>query len=343
MSRDILQRYFFIGLSLCVSGLIFFMFLPFLEVIVLSGIFTVVLSPFYERLVRHLGDRRGISAFIITIVFAFIIIIPATFLTLRVLNESNDLYTQLTAPSEENSLQKITDAVEKPIQAYFPEFTLEIREYVGSAADFIVGHLTSIVSSVIAIVTSFILIFFSMFFLLRDGAKFKKILINLSPLDDKYDEQILEKITISMNSTIKGVILVAIIQGILAGIGMMIFGVPNATLWGSVSALASLVPGLGTAIVFVPAIIYMYIIGNTFFAIGLLLWGIVIVGLVDNFLTPYLYSRGSEIHPLIMLFAVLGGLIVFGPIGFIFGPIILALFFSLIEIYQSVIVKNKSD
>lgn len=342
MSQDILQRYFFIGLSVCVSGLIFFMFLPFLEVIVLSGIFTVVLSPFYERLVKYLGGRRGISAFILTIIFAFIIIIPATFLTLRVLNESKDLYTQLTDPSEENSLQKITDAVEKPIQAYFPEFTLEIRQYVGNAADFIVGHLTSIVSSLIAIITSFILIFFSMFFLLRDGAKFKKILINLSPLDDKYDEQILEKITISMNSTVKGVILVAIIQGILAGIGMMIFGVPNATLWGSVSAVASLVPGLGTAIVFVPAIAYMYIIGNTFFAIGLLLWGIVIVGLVDNFLTPYLYSRGSQIHPLIMLFAVLGGLIVFGPIGFIFGPIILALFFSLIEIYQSIIVKNKS-
>ena len=97
--------------------------------------------------------------------------------------------------------------------------------------------------------------------------------------------------------------LVAVVQGVLTGIGMKIFGVPNATLWGSISAIASLVPGLGTAIVFFPAISYMYIIGNTFSAIGLTLWGVLIVGLVDNFLTPYLYSRGAEIHQLLMLFA----------------------------------------
>ena len=117
---------------------------------------------------------------------------------------------------------------------------------------------------------------------------------------------------------------------------------PNAILWGSISAIASLVPGLGTAIVFIPAVAYMFILGNTAFAIGLIVWGVVVVGLVDNFLTPYLYSREIEVHPLITLFAVLGGLIVFGPIGFIFGPLVVALFFSLIEIYQGIISKNKN-
>jgi predicted PurR-regulated permease PerM len=129
---------------------------------------------------------------------------------------------------------------------------------------------------------------------------------------------------------------------ILAGIGMWVFGIPNPTLWGSISAVASLVPGLGTALIFIPAVAYTYIAGNIPNAIGLLLWGTLIVGLVDNFLTPYLYSRSVDIHQLIMLFAVLGGLVVFGPIGFIFGPIVLAIFFSLIDIYQDIILEAKS-
>ena len=166
--------------------------------------------------------------------------------------------------------------------------------------------------------------------------------MGLSPLNNEYDEHIISKIKQTVFSTVQGVILIAIVQGILAGLGMIIFGVPNAVLWGSVSAVASLVPGLGTAIVFIPAVAYMFIIGNTAFAIGLLLWGFIIVGLVDNFLGPYLYSRGSQIHQLIMLFAVLGGIAFFGPLGFIFGPIIVALFFSLIEIYQTLILNKKA-
>jgi predicted PurR-regulated permease PerM len=102
------------------------------------------------------------------------------------------------------------------------------------------------------------------------------------------------------------------------------------------------VPGLGTAIVFIPAIAYMYFTGSIPHAIGLLLWSTLIVGLVDNFLTPYLYSRSVEIHQLLMLFSVLGSIALFGPIGFIFGPILLSLFFALIDIYQSIILKKNS-
>lgn len=340
MNQDILQKYFFIGLLLLVSGLILFMFLPFLEVILLSSIFAVVLNPYYERMVRHLRGRRGVAAFIMIFVFAFVITIPSVFLTTQVLNESKNLYGQLTNTSEISYIQKITTAIEKPAQIYFPEFNINIKEYVSGSADWVIHHLTSIVASIVTIVTSFILIFLSLFFLLKDGPKFKKILVNLSPLDNKYDEQILDKIATVMNSIVKGVLLIAIIQGLLAGIGMKIFGVPNYTLWGSVSAVASLVPGLGTAITFIPAVIYLYVTSNSISALGLLVWGVLIVGLVDNFLGPYLYSRAVEIHPLIMLFAVLGGLIVFGPIGFIFGPILLALFFALIEVYQGLILKK---
>ncbi len=340
MDKDTLQKYFFIGLLLIVSAIILFIFLPFLEVLVLSTIFGVVLTPLHRKISNALGKRDSLGAFIVVILFAVIVIVPFTFLTIQVFNESKDVYIQLTSNSDVNYVQKVTLILEKPIQRFYPSFNLNVGEFASLGADWITQHLGSILSSALSIVTGIVLIFLSLFFFLRDGARFKKILIGLSPLSDNYDEQIFHQLKNTIIATVRGVLLISVIQGILAGIGLWIFGVPHYTLWGSISAVASLVPGLGTAVVFIPAVAYMFIIGNTPYAVGLILWGGVIVGLVDNFLSPYFYSRGAEIHQLLMLFAVLGGLVVFGPIGFIFGPIVLSLFFALIDIYQKIILKN---
>jgi predicted PurR-regulated permease PerM len=338
MNKDSLQKYFFIVGLILISILVFFIFLPFLPEIILAAIFAIALGPIHKTISKKLGGRNGISAFIVVLLFVCIIILPTLFLISQILNESKSLYSQLTDQTNFNYAKIITTAIEDPIQVFFPSFSFDIGEYFGSVTDFIVGHLSDIVSSIFSIATSAVLVFISLFFFLRDGSKFKKTLVDLSPMNDEYDEHIFAKIKISVRSTIGGVIMVAMVQGLLAGIGMKLFGVPNAALWGSVSALASLVPGLGTAIVFVPAIAYMYITGNMAYAIGLLLWGVLIVGLVDNFLGPYLYSRGVKIHQLIMLFAVIGGIALFGPVGFIFGPIIVSLFFALIEIYKNLIL-----
>ena len=342
MDKDSLQKYFFISLLLAISAIIFFVFLPFLEVLVLSTIFAVVLGPVHEKLTKFMGGRKGFAAFIVILLFAVVVIAPFTFLSFKVLNESKNIYIQLTNHSDIDYIQKITNAIEKPIQKLNPSFNLNVGEFAKLGADWITSHLSAILSSVLSIGTGIILVFISLFFFLRDGDKFKKTLIDLSPLADKYDELIFKKIKLTINATASGVIMVALVQGLLAGIGMWVFGIPNPTLWGSISAIASLVPGLGTALIFIPAVAYTYIAGNIPNAIGLLLWGTLIVGLVDNFLTPYLYSRSVDIHQLILLFAVLGGLVVFGPIGFIFGPIVLAIFFSLIDIYQDIILEAKS-
>jgi len=341
MDKDILQRYFFMSALFLVALVIFFIFLPFFEVILLSIIFAVALSPIHSRITKLYGGRSGLSAITVLILFAVIIITPTFFVGTQVLNESRSLYEVLVA-GDVNFVEKITLAIETPVQKIYPSFSLDIKEYLSFGADLITSHLSSILSSVISILTGIILIFISLYFFLKDGTKFKEIIIDLSPLSDEYDEHIWNKVRSSINATVMGVLLVAFIQGILAGLGLWIFGVPNPTLWGSIAAVASLVPGLGTAIIFIPAIVYMLIVGNAPFAIGLTLWGVLIVGLVDNFLTPYLYSRKVEIHQLIMLFSVLGGLVVFGPIGFLFGPIALALFFSMIEIYQTLILDKGS-
>lgn len=340
MDKKTLQTYFFLSLLFIATGLVFALLLPFLEVLILSSIFGVVLMPLHRQLTKELRGRIGISAFLVVLIFAAIIITPAVILTGKVIGESRAVYMQLTEGSEINYIQKISTAIETPVRKVYPEFSLNIRQYVGISASWVTGHFATILSKVVGIVTGIILIFISLFFFLKDGAKFKKILISLSPLKDKYDEEIFTKVKQTINSTVKGVVLIALVQGILSGLGLWIFGIPNATLWGSVSAIAALVPGLGTAIIFIPAIAYMYFAGNIPFAIGLAVWGGVLVGLVDNFLGPYMYSKGTEIHSIIMLFAVLGGIVAFGPLGFLYGPLVIALFFALVDIYQNIVLQE---
>jgi predicted PurR-regulated permease PerM len=140
-------------------------------------------------------------------------------------------------------------------------------------------------------------------------------------------------------SIFAGSIIVALVQGILTGIGFTIFGVPNPALWGSIASVAALIPGVGTALVVVPGILYLFFTGSTGYAIGLLVWGILAVSLIDNFLGPILVNRGVKIHPFLILLSVLGGLIFFGPVGFLLGPIILAFLFALLDIYRSSVRK----
>lgn len=342
MDKNSLQRYFFIGLLFLVSILVFYIFLPFLGVLLLSAIFAVVLSPLQQKLSKYLGGRSGLAAAILVFIFLVVILTPTIFLTLKLLNETKDLYFHLTDGGDVNFIEKVTSYIERPVIKYFPDLSIDFSKMFSLGASWLTGHITSILSSVLSLFTNSILVFFSLFFFLRDGEKFKNILVSLSPLNDEYDEKIVLRLKQTINTTVMSVLLISVIQGLLSGIGMWIFGIPNPTLWGSLSAVVSMVPGLGTTLTFVPAIIYSYFSGNIISTIGLLLWWVLAVGLIDNLLGPYLYSKNTEIPQLIMLFSVIGGLVFFGPIGFIFGPIVLALFFTLIDIYQDLILEGKS-
>ena len=120
-------------------------------------------------------------------------------------------------------------------------------------------------------------------------------------------------------------------------VGIWIFGIPNATLWGSIAAIAALIPSVGTSLVVLPGVLYLFLFGERFAALGLMIWGMTAVGLIDNILGPHLMKRGIAIHPFFILLSVLGGLGLFGPVGFLIGPLILALLFALLDIYAKVI------
>ena len=143
-------------------------------------------------------------------------------------------------------------------------------------------------------------------------------------------------------SVIKGSIFVALIQGVLTGLGFTIFGVSSPVLWAGVATITALIPGVGTSLVIIPAVLYLFTTSTTINAVGLLLWGVVAVGLVDNTLGPKLVAKGAKIHPFLILLSALGGIGFYGVIGFILGPITIAFLFALFDIYKTILVKENN-
>ena len=139
----------------------------------------------------------------------------------------------------------------------------------------------------------------------------------------------------AINGVIKGYLLVAVIQGSLMGIGLAIFGVPSPALWGVIAAIGALTPTLGTSIVSIPAVIFLFVSGHTGEAIGLTVWSLALVGMIDNFLNPYIVGNKIKIPPFLILFSVLGGLSLLGPVGILIGPLAVSLLYTLISIYRS--------
>ncbi len=164
--------------------------------------------------------------------------------------------------------------------------------------------------------------------------EFKEVLKDISPISSDHEDKLIDRIVAAVNGVVKGSFLVALAQGAIATIGFLIFGVPEPFLWGLFTVVAALVPTVGTALSLVPAIIYLLITGNTPQAIGLIIWGAAAVGLVDNFLGPKLIGTSTKLHPVLVLLSIIGGLQFFGILGFLIGPILLAIFVALTDMYR---------
>jgi len=341
MKSQRVQLTFFAGLLLIVSILAVLIFLPFLTVLAVSAVLAVLLGPLHRKLLEKTGNRKAIAALLTIAVVLVVIIIPLSFIIQRIFVETQGVYAALTSHNG-MSFDRLSTWVESYGKKLVPDFSFDARARLADLSLFILGHLGAIFSGAFAFILKLVLSMFALFYFLKDGAKFQEHLMEISPLPRTEDEHIIGSMKSAINSIVLGSVVVALIQGLLTGIGFAIFGVPNATLWGTVAAIAALIPGVGTSLVWVPGVLYLFFFGGNFhFAwIGQLAWGVLGVGLVDNFIGPKIIEEGVNIHPLLILFSILGGVSFFGPEGFLLGPLVLSLLFALIRVYQSYARKN---
>lgn len=343
MQSNRLGIYFLICLLFASLILTYFIFQPFLTPLVLAAVFAVVLQPLYRRILHSIPRWPSLASLITVLISVVGILVPLILIGTEIGIEAQDLYGQVADQDTRQLIQRAAFDFENVIGDRIPQargFTGELSNnlstYAQNALQWLIQHIGSAASGVASITLKFFLFFIALYYLLRDGKKLKDRIVELSPLKDVYDESIFDKLERAVNSVIKGNLTIALIQGSLTAIGFTIFGVPNSILWGTVTAIAALIPGLGTGLVFIPTVLFMYFTGNPGSAFGLAIWGVVAVGLIDNFLGPQLVGRGANLHPLLILLSVLGGLAFFGPVGIFLGPLSISLLFAFLSIYAEI-------
>lgn len=337
----LVEYVFFFGLLALSGYMVWLIMAPFLSALALSAIIVTICSPLHERIKKKTPKQnKSLAAFLTTLLVLVIIILPVVLLSSLLVKEAVGLYADINTGQDMVFTQLIT-VTEFKIQQFVPGYQIDLMAQLAIAGEWLAAHLGAIFASTISTIFTFILAILGSFYFFRDGKELLQILIKASPLPDSEDQIIFDRMAKAVRAVATGTLLLAIIQGTLVAVGFWLFGISRPILWGSVASLGALMPGVGTTVVTAPAIIYLFVTGKAIFGAGLLLWAVLIVGLVDNIVGPYLIGRGSNLHPFVILISVLGGLALFGPLGFVVGPVTSTLFFVLLEIYNQYILKDR--
>lgn len=336
----------FLLVSLAIGAvLLFFIFRPFLFSLILAVIMAVVFQPLYQRMLKITRQHEGFAAIITTLLVIIFILTPLTFLGVQILREAQQLYSFLTENSSKDVVFNIFKGLVEKAQLMFPgakdlSFSFNTDQYLKNGTTWLLQNLGAIFSNLAKLIVDSFVFLIAFYYLLKDGQKLKKTIVDLSPLGNTEDETIFKKLGSAINSVVRGNLIIAIIQGTSTAIGLTIFGVPNPVLWGTVAAITALIPGVGTSLVIIPSIIFLFLSDRIMPMAGLIVWGIVAVGLIDNFLGPKIVGRGMKLHPVLVILSVLGGVAFLGPVGFLLGPLSVSLFFAFLDIYVYMLSKE---
>ncbi len=349
--KDGVFKYFFIVLFLLIAALTFWVAKPFINALLASAVIAYVFHPIYMWLRKYIKYKNVcaliVSAFILLLIIGPLFLVvesaapDARYVYVRakqkiLTGEFIDVQCTSTNQNLLCSLQgRVQDFVTQPDVKYY------LSSVVSKVTEFIMAKLSDIVFTLPVILINLFVTFFAVFYLLRDGKDLVAYVKSLLPIRQEHRAHIFERLRDTARAVVFGSLVIALIQGVLGGIGFAIFGVSSALLWGAVMALAALIPFVGTALIWLPASIAMIAAGSTdgnavmvWKGIGLLIYGFLIIGGIDNILKPMLIGDRSGIHPVVILIGVFGGLAVFGAVGFIIGPLVMALFKVFLDIYK---------
>lgn len=316
---------------------------PFLQTLLIGAMLAGLCQPLYRWLVRLLRGRESLASLATLLILMLIIVGPLSALLGVVVGQALTVSERAIPWLQESFGAATSFDVHQWLLDHFPligDFIpsqQEILNSLGMAAKATGGFLVSWASALTAGTAGFLLHFFvmiyAMFFFLRDGKSILQRIFYYMPLSHEDEVRMLERFVSVTRATIKGTLLIGLIQGSLAGIAFYFAGIDGAAFWGTVMVILSVVPGIGTALVWVPTVIYLYAIGNALAATLLAIWCAGVVGTVDNLLRPMLVGKDAQMPDLFILIGTLGGLFLFGPIGFIIGPVVCGLFLTALDIY----------
>ncbi len=335
------SRIFILVTVVVLTYVLYLILQPFLTVIAWALLIAFLLHPAHRRLTRRLRGRESVSAFLLTVATLLVFVGPLTALGVAFARQAATLLERLQTSYSELKFTGLSSLERIPIVGRLVSWIEEVapftREQLStgalSAARSILEYLGTLGGSLfmgaMGTVVGFLLMLFLLFFLLRDGHAMQARMGNLIPMPKARKRELFQYLGAVTRGVVFGTLLTALLQGTLVGIGFALVGLPSPTVFGVVAAVLSLLPVGGTSLVWGPAAIVLAVQGRYGAALFLLLWGALLIGLIDNLLKPLLISGRAEVPTLAAFLGVLGGLAAFGPIGMFLGPVILALAIAL--------------
>lgn len=334
---------FVLLLVVAVSALFLAVTWPFLKPLLLGAILSGLCRPLYRWVTQLLGGRRSLAA-VVTLIVLFILVAGplSAFLGIVVqqaINVSNQAIPWIRQYFGSGSTFNAHDWLVHrfPALAHHVPSQEQILENLGKALNALVAFLVAGASRMTTGTALFLLnlfvMIYAMFFFLRDGERILEKICYYMPLSHEDEVLMLQRFASITRATVKGTLAIGVMQGALAGTAFWVAGIEGAAFWGTLMAILSIVPGIGAALVWIPAVIYLFISGHALAGTLLLVWCSAVVGTIDNILRPILVGKDAQMPDLLILIGTLGGLFLFGPIGFIIGPVVCGLFLTIWDIY----------
>lgn len=337
-----LERRFFILLLAMVSFLFLFMLNPFWSAIFWACIIALIFQPLYHRLLNSWGERRNLAALATLSICVVIAVVPTLFVLGSFVQEGAVFYQRMQ--SGEFDLATRIDHVRDSfpaIQHFLERFNLNLDDIKTqlsstalSASRFIAENAVQLGQGTMQFFINLGLMLYVAFFMLRDGQKLIALLVRALPLGDERERLLFAKFAEVARATVKGNLVVALVQGSLGGGIFWFLNIPGALLWGVVMTVLSLIPVVGAGLIWAPVAIYLFAVGQWVDGLILTAFGAIVIGLADNILRPLLVGRDTKLPDYIVLLSTLGGFAVFGLNGFVVGPLVAALFVAFWGIFM---------
>jgi predicted PurR-regulated permease PerM len=334
------RRAFLILLVVLISLVFLWMIRTFLMTILMAALFSGVSYGVHRRITRRFGGREKPAAVVTLLLLVALVVGPLLAVLGAVANEAQRVNNTL--------LPRLQQLVNEPgeldrrlqylpgysyIEPYRAQILTRAGELVGTAGTFLFNALSATTRATVVFIFHFVVMLYTMFFFLIDGPGMVRAILAHLPVGETDKSRMLEKFVSVTRATLKGTVLIGLAQGLLGGLAFWMFGIEGAIFWGTVMTVLSIIPGIGGALVWVPAALILMATGALWKGIGLALFCGLVVGSVDNLLRPILVGRDTRMHELLIFFSTLGGLIAFGAMGFILGPIVAALFLTIWEMF----------
>jgi predicted PurR-regulated permease PerM len=336
-------RVFALVTAALLAGALFLILRPFLVPILWSMLLALLLFPAQQALGRRLGGRQALTALLLTLLTAIVLIAPLPLLTVAFASQAKDLFVRVQKLVTESGISGAGDLLEIPIvsrairwaEALAPVDAEQIHRWLMSglqsllqglvavSGSFVVGALNALVALAIML--------FLLFFFLRDGDRMLATAVRLIPMTPARRGELVDHVAAVTRAVVFGSLLTALVQGVLVGVGFALVGLPSPVVFGAVAAVASLIPFVGTALVWVPAVGVLFLQGRWVAALLLAVWSVAVVSSADNVVRPLFISGRAQISTLPVFLGLLGGVTAFGPIGLVVGPVVVALTLTLLR------------